>query len=514
MSQTVGEQTAEARVAGLPPGWTWTTLGEISEVNPKNLPVQLTDQLDVTFLPMRAVEELSGRYDLSYVRKAKEVRKGYTPIADGDIIFAKITPCMENGKVALLHNLLNGVGFASTEFHVFRFPRELQRKYFFYFLIQEDVRKNARKSMTGSAGQLRVPAKYMSDLPLPLPPLPEQRRIVAKIEELFSKLDAGVEALKKVKAELKRYHQAVLKYAFEGKLTEEWREAHKGELEPASVLLERIKEERKKKLGAKYKEPPPIDTSKLPDLPEGWAWARLGQIADSIEYGYTARAEEEEVGPKFLRITDIQNSVVDWDKVPYCRIDENRKRRYLVREGDLVFARTGATVGKSYLIRKHVPEAVFASYLIRIRSHRDISSEFLYSFFQSAFYWRQITESQVGIGQPNVNGARLAQIVFPLPPFHEQQIIVSEIERRFSVADEVEKVVEQSLKQAERLRQSILKRAFEGKLVPQDPTDEPASVLLERIKAEKAQREAERKATKRPKTKSIKGQMRLMQHGK
>src|SRR5258707_1214408 len=105
---------------------------------------------------------------------------------------------MENGKVALLYNLKNGLGFGSTEFHVFRFPREIQRKYFFYFLIQEGVRRDARKNMTGSAGQLRVPAKYMSDLTVPLPPLPEQHRIVAKIEEMFSKLDAGVEALKRV----------------------------------------------------------------------------------------------------------------------------------------------------------------------------------------------------------------------------------------------------------------------------------------------------------------------------
>jgi type I restriction enzyme S subunit len=469
------QSTADPPV--LPPGWTWTTLGDVTYDPQYGWTTSAAEKGSIRLL--RTTDITGGKIDWDTVPYCDQEPPDCAKylLHDGDIVISRA------GSVGFSHLVKNPqrAVFAS---YLIRFRPLTDEKFLAFFLRSPDYWNAISEKSLGIAIP-NVNASKLKQIPLPLPPLPEQRRIVAKIEELFSKLDAGVEALKKVKAELKRYRQAVLKYAFEGKLTEEWREAHKGELEPAYVLLERIKEERKKKLGSKYKELPPLDTSELPDLPEGWAWARVGQIADSIEYGYTASAEEEEVGPKFLRITDIQNSVVDWDKVPYCRIDENRKHRYLLREGDLVFARTGATVGKSYLIRKHVPEAVFASYLIRIRSYRDISSKFLYSFFQSAFYWRQITESQVGIGQPNVNGAKLAQIVFPLPPFHEQQLIVSEIERRFSVADEVEKVVDQSLKQAERLRQSILKRAFEGKLVPQDPTDPPAIQLLEEIRKQK-----------------------------
>jgi type I restriction enzyme S subunit len=338
--------------------------------------------------------------------------------------------------------------------------------------------------VTGTT-RLKLNQSPMRQIPIPLPPLSEQHRIVNKIEELFTKLDAGVDALKKIKIQLKRYRQAVLKNAFEGKLTQQWREAHKEELEPASVLLEKIKEQRKKESKGKFIELPPIATSELPELPEGWVWTRLGEISIKIHYGYTARAKENNVGPKLLRITDIQNNSVNWNSVPYCKIDNFEREKYLLNEGDLVFARTGATVGKSYLLKGDVPEAVFASYLIRTIITNSISKKYVFQFFQSNFYWDQIQKAKVGVGQPNVNAQLLSRLLIPLSPLPEQHQIVAEIERRLSVADQLEKVVEQSLKQAERLRQSILKQAFEGKLVPQDPTDEPAEKLLERIKKEK-----------------------------
>jgi type I restriction enzyme S subunit len=247
------------------------------------------------------------------------------------------------------------------------------------------------------------------------------------------------------------------------------------------VHLERIKEERKNKLGKKYRELAPIDTSELPELPKGWMWVRLGEISDDIQYGYTAKAINEPLGPKMLRITDIQENNVDWNNVPYCVIEPDKEKKYLLNEGDLVFARTGATVGKSFLIKGKIPKSIFASYLIRIVLSKNVFKEYVYNFFQSYEYLKQIILNQLGIGQPNVNSQILSKIILPLPPLPEQYQIVEEIERRFSVADEVEKVIDNSLKQAERLRQSILKKAFEGKLVPQDPNDEPAEKLLKRI---------------------------------
>ncbi len=243
--------------------------------------------------------------------------------------------------------------------------------------------------------------QFLEKAKIPLPPLSEQHRIVAKIEELFTKLDAGKEELLQAKARLKRYRQSVLKAAMEGKLTEDWRKKHGSEIEPASVLLNRILTERREKWEAeqleqmsakgkmpkgdkwknKYKEPSEPDTSKLPELPKGWVWTAVGEIAQTIHYGYTESAVNDPVGPKFLRITDIQNNSVNWDSVPYCRINGDVQHKYLLEEGDLVFARTGATVGKSFLIRGSIPYAVFASYLIRIILHKETNANFVYTFF-------------------------------------------------------------------------------------------------------------------------------------
>lgn len=154
--------------------------------------------MQVSFLPMKAVEELSGRIDLTLAFNYAKVKRGYTPIINGDIIFAKITPCMENGKIAIVNNLKNGIGFGSTEFHVVRLRDEtVPREFVFYYLINQDFRNEAKRNMTGTAGQLRVPAKYMKEASILFPPIPEQKHIVAKIESLFAESKTAREALDK-----------------------------------------------------------------------------------------------------------------------------------------------------------------------------------------------------------------------------------------------------------------------------------------------------------------------------
>lgn len=226
-------------------------------------------------------------------------------------------------------------------------------------------------------------------------------------------------------------------------------------------------------------------------------------LAERIQYGHTESAKEEPIGPKFLRITDIQDGRVNWDTVPYCKCSEEQYAKYRLVPGDIVFTRTGATTGKSYLI-SDCPDAVFASYLIRLQIGKQLDTKYVALFLTSPMYWSQIMIVKKGSAQPGVNATILATLSVPLPPLAEQIRIVAEVEQRLSVADEMEKAVEQSLKRAERLRQSILKRAFEGKLVPQDPSDEPASVLLERIQAEKARREGKgkRKGSRRKRRKT------------
>jgi type I restriction enzyme S subunit len=482
----------------LPPGWAWTALGEIAAINPRGDTRELPTDLQVAFVPMSAVDALSGSIVELQSRTVGELRKGFTPFAAEDVLFAKITPSMENGKAAIARQLLNGRGFGSTEFHVMRPSSGVIPEWIFHFIRQERFRADAKAHFAGTAGQLRVPSDFLKDYPFPLPPLAEQRRIVARLEELLTRLDAGVRALKQVQAKLKRYRAAVLKAACEGRLLGRGDRAPTDRAptgdEPAEKLLARILAERRAKWEAdlratgrdpskvRYAEPQPPNTANLPALPEAWCWATVEQIAENIQYGHTESANEKPVGPKFLRITDIQNGKVDWPSVPYCVCSEEEHNKYRLQAGDIVFARTGATTGKSFLMLS-CPDAVFASYLIRLRLFGTIDTQYFACFLESPHYWAQIMDVKQGSAQPGVNASILATLVVPIPPLAEQRRIVAEVERRLSVVEEMEQAVAANLARAGRLRQAVLRRAFEGRLVPQDPSDEPAEKLLERIRA-------------------------------
>ncbi|MEK7760795.1 MAG: restriction endonuclease subunit S [Nitrospirota bacterium] len=220
-----------------------------------------------------------------------------------------------------------------------------------------------------------------------------------------------------------------------------------------------------------------------------WEVKRLEKLSSAIQYGYTAKATTERIGPKLLRITDIQNDAVNWDAVPFCEISAREIDKYRLGKNDLLFARTGATVGKSYLIPGSIPESVFASYLIRVRLSEKVYPKYVAYFFRSGDYWRQITENQAGIGQPNVNGTKLAQIKIPVAPLNQQGLIVAEIEKQFSRLDEAVANIKRVKANLKRYKASVLKAAVEGKLTEdwrkQHPNVEPASKFLERILAER-----------------------------
>ena len=237
------------------------------------------------------------------------------------------------------------------------------------------------------------------------------------------------------------------------------------------------------------------------DLPGTWAVVTVKDVSTKIEYGYTASSNKSPVGPKLLRITDIQDGKVNWEDVPYCEIEEKKKPKFLLTTDDIVFARTGATTGKSFIIEE-CPEAVFASYLIRIKPGNEIVPKFMYFFFQSEFYWKQIYENISGIAQPNCNATKLSSVNLPHPPLSEQQEIVRRVESLFSKADDLEARYKEAMELIETLPEIILSKAFRGELVPQYPNDEPAFGLLERITFEKEKHETEKvEGTKRKKHK-------------
>lgn len=284
--------------------------------------------------------------------------------------------------------------------------------------------------------------------------------------------------------------------------------------EPASQLLARIREEkeqliREKKIkreknpsqifrgedGRFYErvgkaEPVCIDEELPFEIPETWEWARWGAIAYSIQYGYNAPAKTSG-RIKMVRISDIQNNAVLWDNVPFCDIPEKEISNYLLKANDILFARTGGTVGKSFLVKSVPEESIYAGYLIRTRYNNELSPQYLKYFMESPLYWMQLQVGTTTTAQPNCNGKTLGNMVLPIPPKIEQQRIVAKIEELLPFVERYEqsqtKLKKLNTTFPDQLKKSILQEAIQGKLMPQDPADEPASALLERIHAEKAQ---------------------------
>ena len=256
--------------------------------------------------------------------------------------------------------------------------------------------------------------------------------------------------------------------------------------DPASVLLERIRAE-KERLVAEGKIKRTKSTTdnrhyeNVPfEIPENWEWTTVKNISTSILYGVSESAKPKGTF-KLLRITDIQDNKVNWDSVPYTDFDEEKAKNYLLQEGDILFARTGATVGKSYLVNSLAEESIYASYLIRVQVSHEILPQYIKCYFESGYYWEQITDSQVGTGQPNVNGTLLGELKVPVPPLSEQQRIVVEIEKWYNLLEKIE-VNRHTLQELiNQTKNKILDLAIHGKLVLQDPSDEPASELLKRI---------------------------------
>ncbi|EMC0406463.1 restriction endonuclease subunit S [Vibrio fluvialis] len=336
---------------------------------------------------------------------------------------------------------------------------------------------------------------------------------------------------------VKKLRELILELAVRGKLVPQ-----DPNDEPASVLLERIAAEKtqlvKEKKIKKQKALPEVTEQEAPfNVPKGWEWTRLGNLSSDIHYGYTASAKPNSEGVRLLRITDIQNDKVNWGTVPACDITEEKAKSYLLENDDILIARTGGTIGKSYLVENIDLQAVFASYLIRVKRVQAVYAPFTKVFLGSQLYWKQLIENSAGTGQPNVNATALKQLLFIVPPFNQQKRIVAKVDELMALCDQLEQQTEASIEahqvlvttlldtltnsadadelmqnwtrisehfdtlftteeSIDQLKQTILQLAVMGKLVSQDPNDEPASELLKRIAEEKAQLVKEKKIKK------------------
>lgn len=343
--------------------------------------------------------------------------------------------------------------------HIFKvLPKEgIDRDYLYYFLLAVVAELYAK---THGSGMVHITKAPFMNTPIPVPSLPEQERIVARIEELFSQLDAGVETLKKTKAQLAVYRQAVLKEAFEGRLTQTWRASH-----PDFSIEEYMDEIHKEKIAAgNTKEYKTDEIISLAELPKSWRWIHIGDITSGPEYGTSQKSLKEGEVP-VLRMGNLQKGEIDWSDLAFSN-DPDEIKRYSLMPNTILFNRTNSAehVGKTAIFRGG-REAIFAGYLIRVNQFECINPEYL-NYYMNSFtaksYGSKVKTD--GVNQSNINGKKLCSYPFPICPREEQAQVVFELQSRLSVCDSIEHTVDTALQQAEAMRQSILKDAFEGKL--------------------------------------------------
>ena len=405
-------------------------------------------------------------------------------------------------------------------------------KYLEYYMNTPYIGRLSFNRAKGT-GRKTLPLEESRRFPFPVAPLPEQQRIVAKIEELFSELDKGIESLKAARAKLDVYRQAVLKDAFEGKLTAQWREENKNKLETPEQLLSRIKKEREKRYEQrleewkaaiekweeggksgkrpvkpkKTKQISPQAESELTELPEGWSLLSIAGLLSIEKKGMTTgpfgtllkKSEHRDRGIPVLGIENIgAGHFVPGNKVFVTEKKAYELDSFRVESNDIIISRSG-TVGEICKLPYGLGKAILSTNLLRLSLNDNVidSNYFVYLFQGGGSVKDQVRELCKGSTREFLNQTILSAIRFPVPSLSEQQQIVAAIEARLSVVNQLETDIEKSSHIAAALRQSILKKAFSGQLVPQDPDDEPASVLLERIKVEKAARSQNNTRTKR-----------------
>jgi type I restriction enzyme S subunit len=395
----------------LPAGWEWKRLEEIAEINTRFDKNSFDDETEVTFLPMRCVEEMTGRMDTSIEKKYGEIKTGYTPIQEGDLLFAKITPCMENGKIAIAHNLKNGIGFASTEFHTLKFSPDNDTNFYRFYLMQEKIRQEAARNMTGTAGQQRVPVTFLKKLKVPVPPLPIQRQIVAVLEQA---------------------------------------EAVKRQRQVADALTEDLLQSVFYKMFGD-----PVRNGR------GWEVTNLGNIAIIKDVDHKMPKDVEN-GVLFLSPKDFKKgNEIDFENAKriseedYLQLCKKIKPEY----GDILYTRIG-TIGKVRLVPKDVKFQISYSLCIIRPTSKTIDLKFLQYLLRNPVFLEHAVNKKKSIAVPDLGLGEIEKFRVIIPPLALQQQFAR-------VVEEVERIREQQVasgKEIERLCEGLMQRAFAGEL--------------------------------------------------
>ena len=466
----------------LPANWIHTPIGEIVELNPRN---EVADDTIVGFTPMPLLGKSFRETPTFEPRLWREVKKGYTHFIDGDVLLAKITPCFENGKAGIPLGLPNGIGAGSTEYFVCRTNSSvILSKYLLAYFKTVNFLRYGESAMTGSVGHKRVPKNYILETKIPLAPLNEQKRIADKLDRLLSRVDACRERCDRIPLILKHFRQSVLAAATSGELTEDWR-GENFNIESASDLLIRLQEQFRGNFIHRIWTSPEEKGSEA--LPESWLYVPVKAVGEV--YLGRQRSPKNHNGPNmrpYVRAANITWTGWDFSDVKEMNFDPPDFERYRLRVGDVLINEGSGSadeVGKPAIWKGEIENCCFQNTLICVRPYEDMS-EYLYLVFLQAALSKAFVEATRGINIHHIGKERFAAFLIPFPPLEEQQEIVRRVEKLFAFVDRLEARYQTARAQVDRLTPALLDKAFRGELVPQEPNDEPASVLLARIRAE------------------------------
>ena len=507
-SKAVRTPLAEISPFTLPDNWRWSQVAEIGVLSPRN---EAADGAQVSFVPMALISAEYGMASAHEIRNWREIKKGYTHFAEGDVGLAKITPCFENGKSTVFWSLTGGLGSGTTELHIVR-PLFVNATYVLLFLKSPRFIAAGLPKMTGTAGQKRLPAEHFANSPFPLPPLAEQHRIVAKVDELMAlcdQLEAAraereatrnhlaaislarlntpdpdgavfqshvvftLENLGHVTArpgQIKAFRQTILNLAVRGKLLPQ-----DPNDEPASELLKEIAAEKArltKTTGIKkpWPESPvsPNDTSF--SLPSGWAWSTIGWISSKTGSGSTPRGGKEAYKPSgvaFLRSQNIYDDGLRLNDVAYIdRATHERMASTAIEASDLLLNITGGSIGRCCLVPDDLGEANINQHVAIIRPAIKDTARFFHSWVLSPYFQAFIFDEQTGAGRGGLPKNRMDRIPVALPPLTEQYRIVAKVDELMALCDQLEAMLSIGDDTRRRLLDALLHEALE----PTNPT--------------------------------------------
>lgn len=401
-------------------GYPKTKLSDVAELNPTRPRAlsQFPDYYLVTFVPMPAVDQFSGTISSGEIRKLIDVKKGFTYFEDGDVIFAKITPCMQNGKSAIAVGLENKVGFGSTEFHVIRAnPAKILPEWIWYFVRRLEFRTQGTFHFRGAVGQQRVPVEYLENAQIPLPPLDEQRRIVGRIKDCLSRVEEIERLRQESERETDQLHSAIF----------------------ADFVNSQL-----------------VDVSSV----------ALGTVLKECKYGTSVKANVSESGFPVLRMGNIKEGRLDITDLKHIDLPSAELEKYFLSDGDILVNRTNSfeLVGKSALFESLTGDWVYASYLIRLRVHTDaVLPEYVNGIINSRIGRAYVMRTaRRAIGMVNINAEEIKRMPLPLPSLSIQRELVEKLKCAAPVIDRLSSEIDK--KPIEGFRESILRKAFAGEL--------------------------------------------------